>query len=690
MASAAKATGPVAPAKITTSKPAPKKTATKASPQLKVVTNKEKVAANNLFMTGQALEHSRAATLICDLDWNIVYANQRSRQLLVEAESDLQSVVKSFLADEIEGFSFEAFFADQPQEFRALSNERNHPHESQVSLGTRNWDIQVSSLLNANGETVGYAIDWNDITAKLSADEKTWQIVQALEGCSTNVMIADANLNVVYRNTALKQNLKKWEPEFQKVFGASFNAEQVLGRCIDDFHKDPSHQRRVLANESIFPFKTHITVGPVRIDLAVNSIKDHNGKTIGYTTEWLDVTERLASEEQYKAKVREIAERMEFLRGACSTDLANAMESLANGDLTVTITPRTPLLEIPEEVDLALMAQTFNDLRNQTVKAVEAYNTARESLSSLVAETRLAADSIARSSSEVSIGNDDLAQRTEEQASSLEETASSMEEMTSTVKQNADNARQANQLAMQAKESAEKGGVVVNDAVTTMAEINTASKRIADIISVIDEIAFQTNLLALNAAVEAARVGEQGRGFAVVAGEVRNLAGRSASAAKEIKALVQDSVHKVEQGSSLVNQSGQQLDEIVNSVKKVADIISEIAAAAQEQSEGIEQVNKAIIQMDQITQQNAALVEEASATSESMNNQAIGLQNLVNQFTLDAAKMSELMAAAQAAAKAEERAAPAASRVRKPSTEPATRRTSRFAKADARDDFEEF
>ncbi|MBN9502062.1 MAG: hypothetical protein J0H02_09840 [Armatimonadetes bacterium] len=503
-------------------------------------------------------------------------------------------------------------------------------------------------------------------------------------------MIADANLNVVYRNTALKQNLKKWEPEFQKVFGASFNAEQVLGRCIDDFHKDPSHQRRVLANESIFPFKTHITVGPVRIDLAVNSIKDHNGKTIGYTTEWLDVTERLASEEQYKAKVREIAERMEFLRGACSTDLANAMESLANGDLTVTITPRTPLLEIPEEVDLALMAQTFNDLRNQTVKAVEAYNTARESLSSLVAETRLAADSIARSSSEVSIGNDDLAQRTEEQASSLEETASSMEEMTSTVKQNADNARQANQLAMQAKESAEKGGVVVNDAVTTMAEINTASKRIADIISVIDEIAFQTNLLALNAAVEAARVGEQGRGFAVVAGEVRNLAGRSASAAKEIKALVQDSVHKVEQGSSLVNQSGQQLDEIVNSVKKVADIISEIAAAAQEQSEGIEQVNKAIIQMDQITQQNAALVEEASATSESMNNQAIGLQNLVNQFTLDAAKMSELMAAAQAAAKAEERAAPAASRVRKPSTEPAPRRTSRFAKADAMDDFEEF
>jgi methyl-accepting chemotaxis protein len=216
------------------------------------------------------------------------------------------------------------------------------------------------------------------------------------------------------------------------------------------------------------------------------------------------------------------------------------------------------------------------------------------------------------------------------------------------VKQNADNARQANQLANQAREVAEKGGEMARTAVATMDEINIASKRIADIISVIDEIAFQTNLLALNAAVEAARVGEQGRGFAVVASEVRNLAGRSATAAKEIKSLVQDSVAKVQTGSTLVNQSGSQLTEIVTSVKKVADIISEISAAAQEQSEGIEQVNRAVMQMDQITQQNAALVEEASAASQTMYQQAVDLQNVVSQFNLQESFFSAATAAAEA------------------------------------------
>ena len=210
-----------------------------------------------------------------------------------------------------------------------------------------------------------------------------------------------------------------------------------------------------------------------------------------------------------------------------------------------------------------------------------------------------------RGADEISAGNANLSQRTEEQSSSLEETASSMEEMTTTVKQNADNAAQANQLALAARDQAEKGGTVVSQAVSAMAGINEASKKIADIIGVIDDIAFQTNLLALNAAVEAARAGEQGRGFAVVASEVRSLAGRSATAAKEIKELIQDSVRKVEDGSVLVTQSGQTLEKIVASVKKVSDIVAEIAAASREQSSGIEQVNRAVMQMDELTQQNA-------------------------------------------------------------------------------------
>ena len=237
-----------------------------------------------------------------------------------------------------------------------------------------------------------------------------------------------------------------------------------------------------------------------------------------------------------------------------------------------------------------------------------------------------------RGAEEISAGNANLSQRTEEQSSSLEETASSMEEMTSTVKQNADNAGQANQLAIAARDQAEKGGAVTAKAVRAMADINEASRRIADIIGVIDEIAFQTNLLALNAAVEAARAGEQGRGFAVVASEVRSLAGRSATAAKEIKDLIQDSVRKVQDGSLLVTQSGQTLEQIVSSVKKVSDIVAEIAAASREQSAGIEQVNRAVMQMDELTQQNAALVEQATAASQGMADQARELNEMMARY----------------------------------------------------------
>jgi len=259
----------------------------------------------------------------------------------------------------------------------------------------------------------------------------------------------------------------------------------------------------------------------------------------------------------------------------------------------------------------------------------------KEKLTEVVENIKSSADSLQASANEISEGNVNLSQRSEEQASSLEETAASIEEMTGTVKQNADNSRQANQLADSARDQAEAGGVVVGNAIEAMGEINKASKEILDIIGVIDEIAFQTNLLALNAAVEAARAGEEGRGFAVVASEVRNLAQRSAEAAKEIKGLINNSVVKVEEGSRLVNESGTTLGEIVTSVKKVSDIIAEIAAASEEQSTGIDQINKAINQMDEMTQANAALVEEAVASSKSVNDQAGGLNELMDFFKVD-------------------------------------------------------
>ncbi|MCC2958128.1 methyl-accepting chemotaxis protein [Massilia sp. IC2-477] len=271
------------------------------------------------------------------------------------------------------------------------------------------------------------------------------------------------------------------------------------------------------------------------------------------------------------------------------------------------------------------------DEAGELMAALKDMNT---SLVTIVSQVRAGTATIETAAREISAGNQDLSSRTEEQASSLEETASSMEELTSTVKQNADNARQANQLAASAADTAARGGEVVAEVVTTMGSINEASRKIADIITVIDGIAFQTNILALNAAVEAARAGEQGRGFAVVAGEVRNLAQRSAAAAREIKGLIGDSVSRVEAGSRLVDQAGRTMGEVVASVKRVSDIIGEIAAASDEQREGIEQVNGAIVQMDQVTQQNAALVEQAAAAAEAMREQAGALAQLVGTFQL--------------------------------------------------------
>jgi len=279
--------------------------------------------------------------------------------------------------------------------------------------------------------------------------------------------------------------------------------------------------------------------------------------------------------------------------------------------------------------------------KDETGQMLQALKDMNDSLVGIVGNVRQGTDTIATASGQIAAGNQDLSSRTEEQASSLEETAASMEELTSTVKQNADNARQANQLAVSASSVAVRGGSVVAEVVNTMGAINASSRKIVDIIGVIDGIAFQTNILALNAAVEAARAGEQGRGFAVVAAEVRNLAQRSAAAAKEIKTLIGDSVDKVEEGSKQVAEAGKTMDEIVDSVKRVTDIMAEITAASQEQTSGIEQINQAITQMDQVTQQNAALVEEAAAAAASLQEQAASLSQVVSVFKLDGTQATQ-------------------------------------------------
>jgi methyl-accepting chemotaxis protein len=357
----------------------------------------------------------------------------------------------------------------------------------------------------------------------------------------------------------------------------------------------------------------------VWIHASYNPIADANGKTVKVVEYATDVTATMEAQRELQKAVEETQITVRYA---------------IDGDLT----HRIPM--DGKTGDLERLCRGVNSLL--------------ESTSDLVKRVKNAVAQVHSGAAEISKGNSNLSQRTEEQASSLEETASSMEEMTSTVKQTADNAGQANQLAMAARQQAEEGGSVVSAAVTAMNGINAQSKKIADIIGVIDEIAFQTNLLALNAAVEAARAGEQGRGFAVVATEVRNLAGRSATAAKEIKALIQDSVAKVEEGSQLVDESGKTLDEIVGAVKKVTDIVAEIAAASREQSAGIEQVNRAVMQMDETTQQNAALVEQAAAASQAIVEQAQTLSAMVAHFNVGSS--DDRAVDAQAARAAERRA----------------------------------
>jgi methyl-accepting chemotaxis protein len=424
-------------------------------------------------------------------------------------------------------------------------------------------------------------------TERAVAAENT-RIRQALDKVSTSVVLADAHHQIIYLNETAQATFARSQHEIRKAL-PSFDPLRLKGASLDSLSTDPAHQSRVLDTLSGSDVQER-SLGACTFRTVANPVISDKGERIGTVMEWTDRTQEVGVEKE--------------MQGMLSGVLA--------GDLS-------------QRIALAGKAGFFEAMSRGV-------NQLADNMSEVVSKVKAVAAEVRRGAEEISAGNANLSQRTEQQSSSLEETASSMEEMTTTVKQNADNAGQANQLAMAARDQAEKGGSVVSQAVKAMADINDSSKKIADIIGVIDDIAFQTNLLALNAAVEAARAGEQGRGFAVVASEVRSLAGRSATAAKEIKELIQDSVKKVEDGSVLVTQSGQTLEKIVASVKKVSDIVAEIAAASREQSSGIEQVNRAVMQMDELTQQNAALVEEATAASQAMAQQVRGLNDMLERY----------------------------------------------------------
>nr|WP_256574393.1 methyl-accepting chemotaxis protein [Pseudomonas sp. HAR-UPW-AIA-41] len=515
-------------------------------------------------------------------------------------------------------------------------------YQTRLVIGGRTFDLIVNPILD-NGKRIGTVVEWKDMTAELAVRERELALAAenarikiALDNVSSNVMIADNERNIIYMNHTVKAMMQNAESDLRKVL-PSFDAGRLLGGSIDQFHKNPEHQKHLLATFTS-TYRTQIEVGGRTFALAANPVISDSGERLGSVVEWNDRTVEVAVEHEV-AGVVTAAANGDFSQRLDLRDKHGFLLNLATGLNQLVETADKGLQDVVRMLGALAqgdLTQRITDDYHGTFGQLKDFaNETAISLSRMLGQIREGADTIYTAANEISVGNTDLSSRTEEQASSLEETASSMEELTSTVKLNADNARQANSLAMNASEVASDGGQLVERVVLTMSSINESSRKISDIIGVIDGIAFQTNILALNAAVEAARAGEQGRGFAVVAAEVRNLAQRSAAAAKEIKTLISDSVDKVETGNTLVAQAGKTMSEIVTAIKRVTDIMAEIAAASAEQSTGIEEVNGAVSQMDEMTQQNAALVEQAAAAAESLLDQAAAMTEAVGIFKFD-------------------------------------------------------
>ncbi|WP_200333771.1 methyl-accepting chemotaxis protein [Thiocystis violacea] len=468
------------------------------------------------------------------------------------------------------------------------------------------------------------------------ASAEVLRIKSALDKASTNIMVADDAGTLIYLNEAFETMIHEAEADIRQALPA-FSAAGLLGRSFADFHKNPAHQKSLLEGLK-GTFVSQMRVGDRSFKLIANPVLDAEGVRLGTVVEWIDRTAEVAAEAELDALLdavahgdfsqrlsiegkvgffRDLAEGMNHLSEIVAKaldELATVLKAVAQADLTKTIESR--------------QKGRFADLKNDT-------NTTVAQLEHMVGQIKEATDAINTAAAEIAAGNADLSERTEAQASSLEETASAMEQFNATIQQNAQNAASAQELARLSNDRAVAGGALVKRVVDTMSGIQAASRQIADIIGVIDSIAFQTNILALNAAVEAARAGEQGRGFAVVAAEVRHLAQRSAQAAKEIKELISASVARIDDGAALVTETGTTMDVIVGSFEKVVTLVSEIADASREQGSGVGQVTQAIAQMDETTQRNAALVEEAAAAAESLEEQARALSTTVSVFKID-------------------------------------------------------
>jgi methyl-accepting chemotaxis protein len=525
-----------------------------------------------------------AAIMTVDRDFKVTFANEPTRQLLKANAAAFRAIWPNFDPDKIIGTCIDTFHKNPAHQRNMLSDPSKLPIRTEISIGDLKFSLLVNGTFDRQGKYVGNILEWMDVTS-----------VRMNEGMLAAINKAQAVIEFTLDGKIVHAN-----ENFLKTLG--YTLDEIRGKHHSMF-VEPSYSQspdyRMFwekLGRGEFDANQYKRIGKggkeIWIQASYNPILDAKGKPFKVVKYATDVT----------AQVIAVQQTQEVVAAAKSNDL----------------TKRIPMAG--KSGDIAQLCEGVNGLV--------------ETMASVVADIKSAAGEVSNAAAEISTSTTDLSQRTEEQAASLEETSSSMAEISTTVKKNAENAQQANQFASSTREVADRGGEVVAQAVSAMSRIEESSRKISDIISVIDEIARQTNLLALNAAVEAARAGEAGRGFAVVASEVRSLAQRSSQAAKDIKDLITNSSGQVQEGVELVNKAGASLGEIVGSIKKVAEIVSDIAAASAEQATGLDQVNTALGQMDEVTQQNSALVEENAATAKTLEQQSAAMNERVGAFKL--------------------------------------------------------
>ncbi|CAK0754772.1 methyl-accepting chemotaxis protein [Gammaproteobacteria bacterium] len=609
-----------------------------------MVDSREKAAAATRIR--QALDGAGAATTVSNADGDLIYYNQAARRLFQSMAPVVATHCPGFDPDEMLGTRVSRVFSD-PSLIAIYAQPLERESHFRTQVGGFTLDLAVAPVHDEQGHYMGRVTQWTDQTERLAGEEAERQRVieerhvaatnlrlkVALDNVASRVMVSDAEHQIIYMNEAATTLFRAAETDIRREI-PGFAVDRIVGSSIDQFHKNPHHQRNLLSRLT-GTHRSGFLVGGHTMDFLANPVVDSEGRRLGTVVEWNDRTLEVAVEKEIGAIVN-AARRGDLSQRVALQGKQGFFKSLTEGINELIGIVEAVIREIAEvmgqvsEGDLTrqMTAQhqgAFGQIRDNI-------NQTLDNLKGIVGNLLESADTVATAANEISAGNNNLSARTEQQASSLQQTASSMEQLASVVRNNAGNAQEANQVATHARQMAERGGRVVSDAIQAMDAIHQASRQIAEIIGVIDEIAFQTNLLALNASVEAARAGEQGRGFAVVASEVRNLASRSAAAAKSIKELIRDSVEKVETGARLVDESGATLQEIVASVQKVGHLIAEIAQASREQTAGIDQINQAVVQMDEMTQQNAALAEETSSASAHLSEQALGMKEQVTYF----------------------------------------------------------